>query len=274
MSINKGRKSLGDKSGLIETQIVLTPPSCSAIGDRRSLAGIGIAVSGKHAMTDDNCHRQRHSARRYRQTGGAARRGDQEHQAVGRSVRTRRSRRSTRCCSSTRSSSFATRTISTMPSRSASPIRLGKLVPHPTVGAIKGTSSILELDSGRGGGRADQWHTDVTFVDAYPKISVLRGVVIPPFGGDTVWSNTAAAYLDLPAPLQRLADELWAVHSNAYDYAVKSRATEADRKHFEEVFTANDLRDRASGRSRPSRNRRADAGARQFRAALRRPAEI
>jgi alpha-ketoglutarate-dependent taurine dioxygenase len=115
-------------------------------------------------------------------------------------------------------------------------VRLGKLVPHPTVGAIKGTSSILELDSGRGGGRADQWHT-VTFVDAYPKISVLRGVVIPPFGGDTVWSNTAAAYLDLSPPLQRLADELWAVHSNAYDYAVKSRATEADRKHFDEVFT-------------------------------------
>src|SRR5882757_8080186 len=116
-------------------------------------------------------------------------------------------------------------------------VRLGKLVAHPTVGAIKGTSSILELDSGRGGGRADQWHTDVTFVDAYPKISVLRGVVIPSYGGDTVWSKTAAAYLDLPAPLQRLADELWAVHSNAYDYAVKPRATEADRKHFDEVFT-------------------------------------
>lgn len=109
-------------------------------------------------------------------------------------------------------------------------VRLGKLVPHPTVGATKGTSSILELDSERGGGRADQWHTDVTFVDAYPKISVLRGVVIPAFGGDTVWSNTAAAYLDLPAPLRKLAEELWAVHSNAY-------ASEADRKHFEEVFT-------------------------------------
>lgn len=96
-------------------------------------------------------------------------------------------------------------------------VRLGKLVPHPTIGATKGTSSILELDSGRGGGRADQWHTDVTFVDAYPKISVLRGVVIPPYGGDTVWSNMAAAYLDLPAPLRKLADELWALHSNAYD---------------------------------------------------------
>jgi taurine dioxygenase len=116
--------------------------------------------------------------------------------------------------------------------------RLGNLVPHPTVGAIKGTSSILELDSGRGGGRADQWHTDVTFVDAYPKFSVLRGVVIPEFGGDTIWSNTAAAYESLPPALRRLADELWAVHSNAYDYAaVRSQATEADRKHFEEVFT-------------------------------------
>src|ERR1700726_1898495 len=115
--------------------------------------------------------------------------------------------------------------------------RFGKLARHPTIGATRGTASILELDAARGGGRADQWHTDVTFVDAYPKISILRGVVIPPFGGDTIWSNTAAAYLDLPTPLQRLADELWAVHSNAYDYAVKSRATEADRKHFDEVFT-------------------------------------
>ena len=37
----------------------------------------------------------------------------------------------------------------------------------------------------------------------------------------------------LPPPLQRLADQLWAIHSNAYDYAVKSRATEADKKHFD-----------------------------------------
>lgn len=95
----------------------------------------------------------------------------------------------------------------------------------------------MELDSGRVGGRADQWRTDINFVDAYPKISVLRGVVIPPYGGDTVWSNTAAAYRDLPAPLRKLVDGLWAVHSNAYDYAVKTRATEADRKHFDEVFT-------------------------------------
>lgn len=115
--------------------------------------------------------------------------------------------------------------------------RLGKLVAHPTIGVTKGTASMIELDSARGGSRADFWHTDVTFVDGYPKIAVLRAVVIPSSGGDTVWSNTAAAYLDLPPPLQRLADELWAVHSNAYDYTVMARASEADKNHFDEVYT-------------------------------------
>lgn len=124
--------------------------------------------------------------------------------------------------------------------------RFGGLVPHPTIGALTGTSSVLELDtrrtgerdSGQGAGRADQWHTDVTFVDAYPKISVLRGVVIPAAGGDTVWSNTAAVYDHLPAPLRQLADSLWATHSNAYDYAaVRSHATDDDRQVFDRTFT-------------------------------------
>ncbi len=44
--------------------------------------------------------------------------------------------------------------------------RLGSLVPHPTVRPIAGTAAILELDSSKGNGRADSWHTDVTFVDA------------------------------------------------------------------------------------------------------------
>ena len=59
--------------------------------------------------------------------------------------------------------------------------------------ARSGSAAILELDSTNDRGRADHWHSDVTFVDAYPKLSVLRGVVIPPFGGDTVWANTVAA---------------------------------------------------------------------------------
>eukprot|EP01132_Coremiostelium_polycephalum_P012361 gene12361-15105_t len=117
--------------------------------------------------------------------------------------------------------------------------RLGDLVPHPTQGAVQGTASILNLDTSRGGGRADQWHTDVTFVDAYPKFSVLRAVVIPATGGDTIWANTHAAYENLPAPLKLLAEQLWAVHSNLYDYAAaRPHATEAERRHYEDVFTS------------------------------------
>lgn len=117
--------------------------------------------------------------------------------------------------------------------------RLGDLVPHPTQGAVQGTSSILELDSGRGGGRADQWHTDVTFVDAYPKFSVLRGVVVPPAGGDTIWSNTHAAYEDLPPPLKLLVEGLWAIHSNDYDYAAaRPRASAEEAEHYDKVFTS------------------------------------
>lgn len=117
-------------------------------------------------------------------------------------------------------------------------LRFGKIMRHPTIGATNGTTSIIELDSARGGSRADWWHIDRAYLVAYPKLSMLRAVVTPPFGGDTVWSNTVAAYLDLPPPLQRLADELWAVHSNTYDYPGMARVREIDKRYFDEVFTA------------------------------------
>jgi len=77
----------------------------------------------------------------------------------------------------------------------------------------------------------------VTYVPAFPLFSVLRGVVIPPVGGDTVWANTVAAYYTLPAVLRGLADQLWALHSNAYDYgATRPDATARQVQLFETVF--------------------------------------
>jgi alpha-ketoglutarate-dependent taurine dioxygenase len=115
--------------------------------------------------------------------------------------------------------------------------RFGKTVAHPTVPSVDG-SALLELDSLHGA-RANSWHTDVTFVDAYPKISILRAVVIPPVGGDTVWANTATAYENLPEPLRALADTLWGVHTNAYDYASSHvNADAAQLKRYREVFTS------------------------------------
>ncbi|MBM7651383.1 TauD/TfdA dioxygenase family protein [Neobacillus cucumis] len=115
---------------------------------------------------------------------------------------------------------------------------LGNPVVHPTVPTKNGTNFILELHSDHGG-RADSWHTDVTFEAAYPKFSILRGVVIPEAGGDTVWANTATAYENLPTELKNLANQLWAVHTNAYDYAAKKNNVSAEaKKRHDEVFTS------------------------------------
>lgn len=116
--------------------------------------------------------------------------------------------------------------------------RFGRTVAHPTVPAPSGTQ-LFELDASKGGGRADSWHTDVTFVDAFPKISILRGVKIPAYGGDTVWANTALAYERLPAEIKQLADRLWAVHSNDYDYGADRVQVEEERlRHHRQVFVS------------------------------------
>lgn len=114
--------------------------------------------------------------------------------------------------------------------------RFGEQVPHPTVRSLPQSTAILHMDAKET--RANSWHTDVTFVANYPKVSILRGVVIPPYGGDTVWANTAAAYADLPAPLKTLADSLRAIHSNIYDYAVPRNTNESEAKRYREEFSA------------------------------------
>jgi len=103
--------------------------------------------------------------------------------------------------------------------------QFGDVTPaHPTLPAVfPQYPEILVLDNEayarfEGTGEApsveSRWHTDVTFVPNPPMGSVLRGVVVPPYGGDTQWTNLAVAYATLSPPLQRLCDELHAVHHN------------------------------------------------------------
>ena len=108
---------------------------------------------------------------------------------------------------------------------------------HPTVPSLTEHSEVLDLDYGRTTTRANHWHTDVTFVDRPPLGSVLRALTIPPYGGDTIWANSVTAYQDLPDHLRNLADSLWAIHSNAYDYAAAIDLPEDVRSH-RQVFTS------------------------------------
>ncbi|MFG2373641.1 TauD/TfdA dioxygenase family protein [Streptomyces sp. NPDC048504] len=107
---------------------------------------------------------------------------------------------------------------------------------HPTVPAVDGAPNVLPVDSERG--RANHWHTDVTFVLNPPQASTLRSITVPPYGGETLIASSAAAYRDLPEPLRVLADTLWAEHTNDYDYAVPDEEIDDEKAAQRAQFTS------------------------------------
>ncbi|MBQ0849032.1 TauD/TfdA dioxygenase family protein [Streptomyces sp. NPDC057621] len=112
---------------------------------------------------------------------------------------------------------------------------------HPTVPAVQGAPNVLPVDSERGRA-ANHWHTDVTFVLNPPQASTLRSITLPPYGGETLIASSAAAYRDLPEPLRRLADTLWAEHTNDYDYAVPDEEIDAAHAAQRAQFTSINFR--------------------------------
>jgi taurine dioxygenase len=115
---------------------------------------------------------------------------------------------------------------------------LGKPVAHPTVPVAEGSRFLLDLDS-REGYAASSWHTDVTFVPDYPEASILRAITFPEAGGDTLWANGVTAYEELPDSLKELVNNLWAIHSNEYDYAgVFANSNSDQQKRYREVFAS------------------------------------
>jgi alpha-ketoglutarate-dependent sulfate ester dioxygenase len=101
--------------------------------------------------------------------------------------------------------------------------RFGQPTPaHPLRDSIEGHPEVLpidrrlfEQDYGDKTVRRDidGWHTDVTAVINPPAGSILRAEDVPPYGGDTTWTNLVAAYEGLSAPFKRFAEKLRAVHS-------------------------------------------------------------
>ena len=148
--------------------------------------------------------------------------------------------------------------------------RLGPLThAHPTLPATTEDPEIFDLDS-LAGASANHWHTDVTFVERPPTFSVLRSVIIPEVGGDTMWANTVAGYQDLRPDLRVLADSLRAVHTNGNDYgrvdiAALQGPTERGAALLPALVRIDGLRDRASRCPGPPGNRRARPVARRVR---------
>jgi taurine dioxygenase len=77
------------------------------------------------------------------------------------------------------------------------------------------------------------WHTDITAAINPPMASILRGVVVPPYGGDTQFTSLVAAYNALSPTMQAFVNGLRGIHRNVpppgvktekdYDEAVRKR---------------------------------------------------
>ncbi|ORA12502.1 TauD/TfdA dioxygenase family protein [Mycobacterium arosiense] len=118
---------------------------------------------------------------------------------------------------------------------------LGTPIGHPAASALaaKHLPVITPIDSEYG--KANRWHTDVTFAANYPSASILRAVKLPTYGGSTLWASTVAAYQQLPEPLKHLVENLWALHTNRHDY-VSAEALSEGQRAFRQAFEKPDFR--------------------------------
>ncbi|MEV0062573.1 TauD/TfdA family dioxygenase [Nocardia sp. NPDC050718] len=82
---------------------------------------------------------------------------------------------------------------------------------HPEILAVD--SRLYEKRFGRKKfSYTNQWHTDVSPLINPPAASILRAEIAPERGGDTQWTNLAAAYAGLPESLRTFLDGLRAEH--------------------------------------------------------------
>ena len=88
------------------------------------------------------------------------------------------------------------------------------------------------------------WHTDVSWTREPPALGFLSAVVIPEFGGDTIWASTAALYDALPADVRRLCAASRVLHAPD-----ASLLASVERHHGAAV--ANVLRRRHAGFEHP-----------------------
>lgn len=119
--------------------------------------------------------------------------------------------------------------------------RFGTLHVHPIYPVLPELPEILLLDNHQAFlPDNDNWHTDVTFSKTPPLAGILAAKRIPSVGGDTLWSDSTAAYEALSEPMRRLLDGLTAQHSVAKSFpperwqndpAFKERYERAVAKH-------------------------------------------
>ena len=104
-------------------------------------------------------------------------------------------------------------------------LRFGQPMAYPFVKGLEHLPEITpilkrEEDRSNFGGI---WHSDTVYQPVPPMGTILYGIDIPPYGGDTEFANQYLAYETLSEPLRRFLDGLTAVHISGKGAVQKTR---------------------------------------------------
>jgi len=103
--------------------------------------------------------------------------------------------------------------------------RFGEPVTYPFVKGLDDFPEITPILK-REGDRSNfggLWHSDTTYQEVPPMGTILYGIEIPPYGGDTEFANQYLAYETLSAPLRGFLDGLKAVNVSGKGATQKTR---------------------------------------------------
>jgi taurine dioxygenase len=120
--------------------------------------------------------------------------------------------------------------------------RFGDVHGHPVPEFLFGAAepvAVVENDADKLPQEDQQFHVDYSFSTEIPDLAVLHAEVLPPNGGDTMWSNAGAAYDALSPRMQAFLDGLTARHDAGDKFWWEMRRTlgeepsERAREHFQ-----------------------------------------
>ena len=118
-------------------------------------------------------------------------------------------------------------------------LSFGPLQTHPAYDTVENFPEITILESTpEKPTRIEAWHSDMTFREHPPMGTVLKSEVVPPKGGDTLWSSMTAAYDGLSKPLQTFLGTLTAVHDFSYGFK-ESLAAPGGKERLADAVAAN-----------------------------------
>ncbi len=96
--------------------------------------------------------------------------------------------------------------------------QFGTLVSNPVYDHVPGHPEIMPVikEPHDRYNIGDTWHSDMSYMEEPPLGSILYAREVPPFGGDTLWTNMSAAYEALPAAMRSMLDGRQALHSDRF----------------------------------------------------------